>query len=259
MAKIIAFSNQKGGVGKTTTCINLAACLAFDGYKVLVVDLDPQGNASSGLGFSDRKSEKSSYSLLCGSMSATDAIVNTDIATLKLIPSCMDLAGAELEMAQVVIAREKILSEKINEASADFDFIFLDCPPSLGLLTVNALTASDGIIVPIQCEYYALEGVTQMMNTVMLVKKYLNPKLEVEGVVLTLYDSRANLSQQVSEEIKKYFCEKVFKTIIPRNVRLAEAPSFGKPVILYDKHCLGSRAYTDLKNEFLNRTNKNKG
>ena len=171
----------------------------------------------------------------------------------------MDLAGAELEMAQVVIAREKILSEKINEASADFDFIFLDCPPSLGLLTVNALTASDGIIVPIQCEYYALEGVTQMMNTVMLVKKYLNPKLEVEGVVLTLYDSRANLSQQVSEEIKKYFCEKVFKTIIPRNVRLAEAPSFGKPVILYDKHCLGSRAYTDLKNEFLNRTNKNKG
>ena len=192
-------------------------------------------------------------------MSATDAIVDTDIATLKLIPSCMDLAGAELEMAQVVIAREKILSEKINEASADFDFIFLDCPPSLGLLTVNALTASDGIIVPIQCEYYALEGVTQMMNTVMLVKKYLNPKLEVEGVVLTLYDSRANLSQQVSEEIKKYFCEKVFKTIIPRNVRLAEAPSFGKPVILYDKHCLGSRAYTDLKNEFLNRTNKNKG
>lgn len=254
MAKIITFSNQKGGVGKTTTCINLAAFLAADGYRVLVVDMDPQGNASSGLGFTDRKSEKSTYSVLCGDMTLTDAMVDTEIETLKLVPSCMDLSGAEVELA-TVMAREKMLCDKIADANDKFDYVFIDCPPSLGLLTINALTASTGIIVPIQCEYFALEGLTQMMNTVKLVKKHLNPLLEVYGVVLTLFDPRANLCQQVKAEIDNYFCEKVFKTVIPRNIRLAEAPSYGKPIVLYDRHCQGGRAYCDLKNEFIERMN----
>ena len=187
-------------------------------------------------------------------MTLTDAMVDTEIETLKLVPSCMDLSGAEVELA-TVMAREKMLCDKIADADEKFDYVFIDCPPSLGLLTINALTASTGIIVPIQCEYFALEGLTQMMNTVKLVKKHLNPPLEVYGVVLTLFDPRANLCQQVKAEIDNYFCEKVFKTVIPRNIRLAEAPSYGKPIDLYDRHCQGGRAYCDLKNEFIERMN----
>lgn len=248
--KTIAFSNQKGGVGKTTTCINLASFLAGGGKRTLVVDLDPQGNASSGLGFDEKKCQKSLYSVLCAKADFEEALVQTEIPTLKLLPSSLDLAGAELELAQVVIGREKVLSEKLAKAKEQFDYIFIDCPPSLGLLTVNALTASDTVLIPIQCEYYALEGLSQMMNTIRLVKKYLNAELTVEGVVLTLYDGRAKLSEQVAAEIEKFFNDKVYKTKIPRNVRLAEAPSYGKPVMLYDKRCAGSKAYGELAKEF---------
>ncbi|HKL94673.1 MAG TPA: AAA family ATPase [Clostridia bacterium] len=251
--KIITFSNQKGGVGKTTTCINLAAYLANDGKSVLVIDMDPQGNASSGLGFEGRNSAKSLYKVLCGNMSVKEAVFQTAIPSLKLLPSTMDLAGAEIELAQVVIGRERVLDEKLAEIKDVFDYIMIDCPPSLGLLTVNALAASNSVLVPIQCEYYALEGLSQMMNTVRLVKKFLNPSLEVEGVVLTLYDGRAKLSTQVADEIIKFFGDKVFKTKIPRNVRLAEAPSYGKPIVLYDKACAGAKAYGALKCEFLKR------
>lgn len=249
--KIITFSNQKGGVGKTTTCINLAAYLAKDGKEVLVIDMDPQGNASSGLGFDGRLSPKSFYKFLCDNMSAADAMFQTEIPALKLLPSTKDLAGAEIELAQIVIGRERVLSEKIAKAKGRFDYILIDCPPSLGLLTVNALTASDSVLVPIQCEYYALEGLSQMMNTIRLVKKFLNKDIEVEGVVLTLYDGRAKLSSQVADEIVKFFGDKVYQTKIPRNVRLAEAPSYGKPIVMYDKNCAGAKAYNSLKNEFL--------
>ncbi|MDD4839746.1 MAG: AAA family ATPase [Clostridia bacterium] len=251
--KIITFSNQKGGVGKTTTCINLAAYLASDGKDVLVIDMDPQGNASSGLGFETRKAKKSLYNVLCGSMSIAEAMFQTEIPSLKLLPSSMDLAGAEIELAQVVIGRERVLSEKLAEIDDKFDYIMIDCPPSLGLLTVNALTASNSVLVPIQCEYYALEGLSQMMNTIRLVKKFLNPTIEVEGVVLTLYDGRAKLSTQVADEIVKFFGDKVFETKIPRNIRLAEAPSYGKPIVLYDKRCSGAKAYCELKDEFLKK------
>ncbi|NLZ25330.1 MAG: ParA family protein [Clostridiales bacterium] len=255
-ARVITFSNQKGGVGKTTTCINLAACVAKEGgKKVLVIDLDPQGNASSGLGFFDRKTPKSIYGLICGKLDARDVISDTCIENLKLIPSSIDLAGAELELAQVVIGREKVLSEKIEPLLNEFDFVMIDCPPSLGLLTVNALTASDSVIVPIQSEYYALEGLSQMMNTIRLVKKHLNDRLMVDGVVLTLYDGRAKLSGQVAEEIEKFFGDRMFETKIPRNVRLAEAPSYGKPIIIYDPACLGAKAYSALAQEYLDRLN----
>ncbi|MEG1528954.1 MAG: ParA family protein [Clostridia bacterium] len=253
MAKIITFSNQKGGVGKTTTCINLAAYVAEKGYRVLVVDMDPQGNASSALGVFDRTSKHTIYEVLCDDLDIKSALSSTDISSLKLLPSSSDLAGAEIELAQVVIGRERVLEEKLDGVKADFDYIFIDCPPSLGLLTVNALTATNSVIIPIQCEFFALEGLSQMMNTVKLVKKFLNPLISVDGVVLTMYDSRSKLSKEVNEEIVKFFGDTVFDTKIPRNVRLAEAPSYGKPVVVYDKRCSGAIAYSALADEFLTK------
>ena len=256
MAKVIAFSNQKGGVGKTTTCVNLAAYTARAGKRVLVVDMDPQGNASSALGFYERKDKKSVYEVLVGDIEAAGAVKKTETEGLDIITSSGDLAGAELELAQVMIGRERVLDEKIEAVKEGYDFVFIDCPPSLGLLTVNSLAAADGVVVPIQCEYFALEGLSQMMNTIKLVKKFLRPAIEVEGVVITLYDGRAKLSKGVVGEIEKVFGDKVYLTKIPRNVRLAEAPSYGKPVSDYDPKCAGAQAYEKLAEEFLRRINK---
>ena len=256
MAKVIAFSNQKGGVGKTTTCVNLAAYTARAGKRVLVVDMDPQGNASSALGFFERKDKKSVYEVLVGDIEAAGAVKKTETEGLDIITSSGDLAGAELELAQVMIGRERVLDEKIEVVKEGYDFVFIDCPPSLGLLTVNSLAAADGVVVPIQCEYFALEGLSQMMNTIKLVKKFLRPAIEVEGVVITLYDGRAKLSKGVVGEIEKVFGDKVYLTKIPRNVRLAEAPSYGKPVSDYDPKCAGAQAYEKLAEEFLRRINK---
>lgn len=256
MAKVIAFSNQKGGVGKTTTCVNLAAYTARAGKRVLVVDMDPQGNASSALGFFERKDKKSVYEVLVGDINAAGAVKKTENEGLDIITSSGDLAGAELELAQVMIGRERVLDEKIEAVKEGYDFVFIDCPPSLGLLTVNSLAAADGVVVPIQCEYFALEGLSQMMNTIKLVKKFLRPAIEVEGVVITLYDGRAKLSKGVVGEIEKVFGDKVYLTKIPRNVRLAEAPSYGKPVSDYDPKCAGAQAYEKLAEEFLRRINK---
>lgn len=256
MAKVIAFSNQKGGVGKTTTCVNLAAYTARAGKRVLVVDMDPQGNASSALGFFERKDKKSVYEVLVGDINAAGAVKKTETEGLDIITSSGDLAGAELELAQVMIGRERVLDEKLEEVKEGYDFVFIDCPPSLGLLTVNSLAAADGVVVPIQCEYFALEGLSQMMNTIKLVKKFLRPAIEVEGVVITLYDGRAKLSKGVVGEIEKVFGDKVYLTKIPRNVRLAEAPSYGKPVSDYDPKCAGAQAYEKIAEEFLRRINK---
>ena len=253
---MIAFSNQKGGVGKTTTCVNLSAYTARAGKRVLVVDMDPQGNASSALGFFERKDKKSVYEVLVGDIEAAGAVKKTETEGLDIITSSGDLAGAELELAQVMIGRERVLDEKIEAVKEGYDFVFIDCPPSLGLLTVNSLAAADGVVVPIQCEYFALEGLSQMMNTIKLVKKFLRPAIEVEGVVITLYDGRAKLSKGVVGEIEKVFGDKVYQTKIPRNVRLAEAPSYGKPVSDYDPKCAGAQAYEKLAEEFLRRINK---
>ena len=253
---MIAFSNQKGGVGKTTTCVNLAAYTARAGKRVLVVDMDPQGNASSALGFFERKDKKSVYEVLVGDINAAGAVKKTETEGLDIITSSGDLAGAELELAQVMIGRERVLDEKLEEVKEGYDFVFIDCPPSLGLLTVNSLAAADGVVVPIQCEYFALEGLSQMMNTIKLVKKFLRPAIEVEGVVITLYDGRAKLSKGVVGEIEKVFGDKVYLTKIPRNVRLAEAPSYGKPVSDYDPKCAGAQAYEKIAEEFLRRINK---
>ncbi len=257
MAKVISFSNQKGGVGKTTTCVNLAVALAQRKNNVLVVDLDPQGNTTSTFGIFDKKVKKSTYNVLCDDMSIADVINKTEVEGLCLVPSSNDLSGAELELSQIVIGRERVLQQAIEEIVDKYDYVFIDCPPSLGLLTVNALTASNSVIVPIQSEFFALEGLSQMMNTVKLVKKYLNPSIEIDGVVLTMFDSRSKLSREVLQEIQKYFGDKVFETKIPRNVRLAEAPSFGKPVALYDKKCAGAMAYDALAEEFLKKCTKN--
>lgn len=253
MAEIITFSNQKGGVGKTTTCVNLAACLASKGKKVLVVDLDAQGNASSALGVFDKKAKKTVYDVICDDMEVKDAIRSTELEGLDFIASSSNLAGAELELSQIVIGRERVLCEKLKTVKKKYDYIFIDCPPSLGLITVNALTAANGVVVPIQCEYFALEGLSQMMNTIKLVKKFLNPAIEVRGVVLTMFDGRSKLSKEVYEEIVKFFGDKVYSSKIPRNVRLAEAPSYGKPVILYDKKCAGAVAYDALADEFISK------
>lgn len=250
MAKIIAIANQKGGVGKTTTAVNLSACLAVKGKTVLVIDIDPQGNTTSGLGI-DKNSVKSSiYDTIINEVPIEDTWLQTQIKGLFLSPSNINLAGAEVELVSV-LSRETRLKLALEEIEDKFDFIVIDCPPSLGLLTVNSLTAADTILVPIQCEYYALEGLSQLMNTVKIVQKHLNRSLRVEGVVLTMFDARTNLSIQVVEEVKKYFGNKVYRTIIPRNVRLSEAPSYGLPIILYDEKSKGAECYMELADEVI--------
>ena len=242
-------------MGKTTSCVNLATCLAMRGKRVLIVDFDAQCNASSALGEFDKQPQKSVYDVICSDLPASEAVRKSEIENLAFIPSSCDLAGAELGLSQIVIGRERVLQEKLSEIEDGYDFIFIDCPPSLGLLTVNALTASNGVLIPIQSEYYALEGLSQMMNTIKLVKKFLNKDLEVDGVLLTMFDSRSKLSRGVLEEISKVFGDKVFNTKIPRNIRLAEAPSYGKPVMLYDKKCTGALAYEALADEFSAKIN----
>ncbi|HBU12224.1 MAG TPA: sporulation initiation inhibitor Soj [Clostridiales bacterium] len=250
MGKIIAIANQKGGVGKTTTAINLSACVASKGKRVLLIDIDPQGNSTSGLGVDRAILSKSSYDVLVGQAQAVEAIRPTMMKYFDLMPANIDLVGAEVELVPMM-AREQMLKRAIEDIAGLYDYIFMDCPPSLGLITLNALCAADRILVPIQCEYYALEGLSQLMNTVRLVRKSLNPGLEVEGVVMTMFDGRTNLSLQVVEEVRKFFKSKVYQTVIPRNVRLGEAPSFGLPVLLYDERCLGTEAYMELAGEFL--------
>lgn len=255
MSKIIAVANQKGGVGKTTTCVNLSSYLALMGKSVLIVDIDPQGNASSGLGVEKRKLKYSVYSVLVGDIEPKDATLKTSVPNLDIIPSNIDLAGAEVELVSLE-GREKVLKTVLAPCRNNYDYILIDCPPSLGLLTVNALTASDSILIPIQGEFFALEGLSQLMNTIKLAKKHLNPQLEVEGVVLTMYDSRSNLVNSVTEEILKYFGKKVFSTRIPRNVRLGEAPSYGLPIMQFDPKSTGSLAYKSLAEEVLTRNNE---
>jgi chromosome partitioning protein len=252
MVKKIAFSNQKGGVGKTTTCVNIAAYLAENGKKVLVIDLDSQANASSSLGVFDKKAHNSTYDVLLGDKSVPDCARDTEINGLKLIPANSDLAGADIELASIK-GRERVLANKLLAVEDDFDYILIDCAPSLGLVIVNALTAADGIVVPIVCEYLALEGLAQMMNTARLVRKHLNPSLEIAGVVLTMYDGRSKLTREVREQVDKLFLGKVFETTVPKNVRLAEAPSYGKPILLYDKKCAGAQAYESLAREFIQK------
>ena len=253
MGKIIAFANQKGGVGKTTTCINVAAYMALMGKKILILDMDPQGNATSAVGISKSKELKTIYDLIDGESSYEEVIQPTIIDNLYIIPSTVDLAGAEVELIQLP-QREKIVKRILDEIKESYDFILIDCPPSLGLITVNALTAADSILIPIQCEYFALEGLTQLMNTIRLIKyRNLNPDLDIEGVVMTMKDKRYNLTTQVSNEIVKFFKQKVYLTTIPRNVRLAEAPSHGLPVALYDASSKGAEAYLSLAEEILKK------
>ena len=252
MGKIISFTNQKGGVGKTTTCVNLSAYLAAMGQKVLILDLDPQGNATSGVGVEKHKGLKTIYDLIDGESPIDEVIIQTQIDGLDIIPSTVDLAAAEISLVSLS-NREKIIKEILGNVKEYYDFIMIDCQPSLGLLTVNALTASDSVIIPMQCEFYSLDGITQLMNTLRLIKLHLNPTLDVEGVVRTMKDNRSNLINQVSQEIIKFFKSKVFDTYIPRNIRLAEAPSHGMPIILYDPSSKGAEAYLSLAEEFLNR------
>lgn len=252
MGKIISVTNQKGGVGKTTTCVNLASYVADAGKKVLLIDIDPQGNACASLGVEVEKGKNSIYEVLLGEVQTKDAIYKSVVKNLDVLPSTVDLAGAEVDLVYVD-NRENVLKEALKDIKNSYDFIFIDCPPSLGLLTVNALTATDSIIIPIQCEYFPLVGLGQLMNTVRLIKKHLNPNIEIEGVLLTMKDNRSNLVSQVAGEIKKYFETKVYDTYIPRNVRLAESPSHGKPILLYDSKSKGAIAYKALCEEFLRK------
>ena len=250
VGKIIAVANQKGGVGKTTTTVNLAACLAKEGKKVLLVDIDPQGNSSSGLGVDKRRCEKTVYDCLINETPMKEVITQTDYENLWLCPSNLDLSGAEIELISVM-GRENRLKESLATVEEEFDYILIDTPPSLGLITINTLTAAKGILIPIQCEFYALEGVSQLVETVKRIKKALNPTLYIEGIVMTMYDARTNLAVQVVDEVKRFFPGKVYSTIIPRNVRISEAPGFGKPVIYYDEASKGAQAYMELARELI--------
>jgi len=250
MTKVISIFNQKGGVGKTTTNVNLCAALALKGKKVLSIDIDPQGNSTSGFGISKNDLEYTIYDVLIEDYDINKIICKTEIENLDLVPANIQLAGAEIELTNTK-HREKTLKEKMNLLDKEYDFIIIDCPPSLGLLSLNALTASNTVLIPIQCEYYSLEGVGQLIDTVKLVKKNLNPKLDIEGVLLNMFDGRTNLSVQVVEEVKKYFKDKVYRSVIPRSVRLAEAPSFGQPIMIYDEKSKGSIAYTKLAEEVI--------
>ncbi|MDN4071432.1 MULTISPECIES: ParA family protein [Fictibacillus] len=250
MAKTIAIANQKGGVGKTTTSVNLGACLAYFGKKVLLVDIDPQGNATSGVGVDKGDIDQCIYNVLVDDAEVKDIILETICEGLHILPSTIQLAGAEIELVPT-ISREVRLKRALSSVSSQYDFIIIDCPPSLGLLTINSLTAADAVLIPVQCEYYALEGLSQLLNTVRLVQKHLNTDLTIDGVLLTMLDARTNLGIQVIEEVKKYFQDKVYTTIIPRNVRLSEAPSHGKPIIIYDPKSRGAEVYLELAKEVI--------
>lgn len=255
MGKTIAIVNQKGGVGKTTTAVNLSAAIGANGFKVLLVDIDPQGNSTSGMGVDKRELKISVYDVLINGEKASKAIMKSDYKNVDILPANMNLAGAELELVDIE-KRESRLKNALAAVADNYDYIFLDCPPSLGLITLNALCTTDTIMVPIQCEYYALEGLSQLMSTVRQVKRLYNSNIELEGVVLTMYDGRLNLTQQVVDEVKKFFPKKVYSTVVPRNVRLSEAPSFGQPVMYYDKGSKGSVAYDELADEFIKQNKK---
>lgn len=250
MGRIISIASQKGGVGKTTTAINLGACLAQESRRVLIIDVDPQANATSGLGINGNDQKSTIYEVLLGNAELVDATMPTALANLDVAVSGQRLSGAEVELVGVM-ARETRLKHAIAKVREQYDYILVDSPPSLGLLTVNALTASDSVLIPLQCEYLALEGLTQLIGAIRLVQDHLNPGLRIEGVLLTMYDSRLNLSQQVAEEARKFFAERLYRTVIPRNVRLSEAPSFGKPIVLYDPHSTGADSYRELAREVL--------
>lgn len=255
--KVICIFNQKGGVGKTTTNINLCAYLAMNGYRVLAIDIDPQGNTTSGLGIDKRKINYSMYDVLTSNVSLSEIIKKSEIIdNFYIAPSNMNLAAAEVEIVGQE-EREKVLKNKIDEIKEQYDYIFIDCPPSLGVLTLNALTASSSVLIPIQCEFYALEGVGQLMSTIQLIKRYLNTTLEIEGVIMSMYDSRTRLCNEVVDEIKNHFKEKVYDTFIPRNIKLAESPSFGLPIMLYDDKCKGAEAFEALTEEFIRRQGGN--
>lgn len=252
MGRAIAIANQKGGVGKSTTAINLSSCLGAMGQKVLTIDLDPQGNTTSGLGVDKDETENTVYELLLGECEVEDCLQKLEFEGVSLIPSNVNLAGAEIELINIE-DKEYILQNKISKIRDQFDFIIIDCPPSLNMLTINAMTTANTVLVPIQCEYYALEGLSQLMSTIKQVKRLYNPVIELEGILLTMYDRRLKLTEQVEEEVKTHFPDKVYKTIIPRNVRLSEAPSFGMPALYFDPHSRGSRAYQELTKEILKK------
>jgi len=255
MGKVISIANQKGGVGKTTTAINLAASLAAIEHPTLLIDIDPQSNSTSGLGIESKSVSSSVYEVMIGGIEVEDTILQTELPFLDLVPSHINLVGAEIEMVDRN-QRERILYKAIDRIRSKYDFIIIDCPPSLGLLTINSLTASNSVLIPVQCEYFALEGLGQLLNTIKIVRQHLNTALEIEGVVLTMYDTRTRLSNQVAAEVKKYFDDRVFSTVIARNVRLAEAPSFGKPALLYESTSVGAKNYLALAREIIKRNRK---